>query len=261
MRSISTLFLLSSASALGAAVRGTTNTTISARADGGFVASCRDIAISNDSPSNPLLEVFCINQEDQFIGSGFSLNECVANNNGVLACRAGGNHGKSCSTFQFSSGTILHATCKNNAGANTDGGLTLPAAPFPIGLLSTSEEGPDAAVHIIVVRWKAVPSFLGASKAASGWATMLGHGSAAAARTRGGLGEPRAEEHDPNLQLPIAHRPRTSTSSPFRPPRDPTHKHSGSVRVQRITRGGAAYIEYDEARGRKPCHEVHELER
>ncbi|KAJ7476059.1 hypothetical protein FB451DRAFT_1397418 [Mycena latifolia] len=131
MRFISTLFLLSSASALGAlgaAVRGTTNTTISARVDGGFAGSCGLFNFDLWRDGDPALTANCESQTNQFTLSTLFLNECVANNNGVLACRAGGAYGKSCFTFGFSSGTVLHATCKNNAGAAIDTTLELTAS-------------------------------------------------------------------------------------------------------------------------------------
>ncbi|KAJ7476030.1 Cyanovirin-N [Mycena latifolia] len=123
MRSIATLLLLSSASVLGAAVRGAPNTTISARIDGDFAATCRTLTIF--SGSNPSLEAFCESEAGQFIRSTISLNECVANDNGVLACQPGGGYGGSCNTLGFSSGTVLHATCKNDGGANVDAHLEL----------------------------------------------------------------------------------------------------------------------------------------
>ncbi|KAJ7875818.1 Cyanovirin-N [Mycena leptocephala] len=121
MRSIATLLLLSSASVLGAAVRAP-NTTISAR-DGDFAATCRTFTLF--SGSNPSLDAACESEGGQFLLTTISLNECIANDNGVLACQAGGGYGGSCSTIGFSSGTVLHATCKNDAGKNVDAHLEL----------------------------------------------------------------------------------------------------------------------------------------
>ncbi|KAF8139439.1 Cyanovirin-N [Mycena galopus ATCC 62051] len=123
MRSFAILLLLSSAYVYGAAVLGAQSTTISARTDGGFAATCRTLTIF--SGSKPFLKAFCANEAGTFVSTTISLNGCVANDAGVMACQQNGGYGASCTTLGFSSGTVLYATCGNGSGGNPDAHLEL----------------------------------------------------------------------------------------------------------------------------------------
>ncbi|KAJ7701577.1 CVNH domain-containing protein [Mycena rosella] len=123
MYSLATLLLLSSASAFGAAVLGTEN-SIAARIDGGFASTCRTITIYGGS--NPGISAYCANSAGNYVQTNrLSLNGCIANDNGVMACQQNGGYGSSCNTLGFSSGTVLHATCKSDSGSNVDAHLEL----------------------------------------------------------------------------------------------------------------------------------------
>ncbi|KAJ7912302.1 hypothetical protein B0H13DRAFT_2327469 [Mycena leptocephala] len=123
MRSLATVLLFSSASVFGAAVLGAQNTTISARIDGGFAATCRTLTVF--SGTNPSLKAFCANEAGVFVSSTVLLNGCIANDAGVMACQQNGGYGVTCTTLGFSSGTVLHATCGNGRGGTSDTHLEL----------------------------------------------------------------------------------------------------------------------------------------
>ncbi|KAJ7321138.1 hypothetical protein DFH08DRAFT_1034396 [Mycena albidolilacea] len=89
MRSIATLvFLLPFTCVFGAAVPGAPNATVSARTDGGFAVSCRTFTLYGGS--DPALTAWCQNEQGDYVDSTLALNGCIANDNGILACQAGG---------------------------------------------------------------------------------------------------------------------------------------------------------------------------
>ncbi|KLO08358.1 Cyanovirin-N [Schizopora paradoxa] len=84
--------------------------------DGGFVSTCTDTTVNT---SNVVLTTTCRNAAGDPITSSISLNSCIANANGQVVFRVGGNFANSCPgrAFLFTSTSAeMFAQCDNDSG-------------------------------------------------------------------------------------------------------------------------------------------------